>query len=103
MTFKELEFKKIRELLTPYVEFKYQDGWFYGRLNGFTLFTYFGKNMDVHYITDFSNPRCRYDWEYKTCNNYFDVLCLLPKIKETFLELKHPGYHIKLKEIQNDF
>lgn len=103
MTFKELEFKKIRALLTPYVEFKYQYGLLLGRLNGFTLFTYFGKNMAVHYISDFNKPDAVYDWDHETCNNYFDVLRLLPKIKETFLELKHPGYHIKLKEIQNDF
>lgn len=102
MTFKELEFKKIKALLTPYVEFIYLNGWIYGRLKGFTLFTYFGKNMAVHYISDFSNPDVVYSWDFETCNNYFDVVRLLPKIKETFLELKHPGYHQKLKRIQDD-
>lgn len=104
MTFKELELKKVKELLNPYMEFKLQDGWLMGRLYGvgncsYTLFSYFGEhNMCVHFITDFNTL----DWDYEKCKNYFDVLHLLPKLKETFLEIKHPGYHDKLKRIQDD-
>lgn len=105
MTFKELEWKKVKELLSPYMEFKLQDGWIIGSVNScmagncsYTLFTHFGKNMSVHFMTDFNT----FDWDYEVCMNYFDVLHMLPKIKETFLELKHPGYHEKLKRIQDD-
>ena len=101
MTFKKLELKKVKELLSPYMEFKYKDGWILGRLNSFTMFTYFGEhNMCVHYFSDFIYPP---SWDYEICKNFSDVLHLLPKIKETFLEIKYPGYHAKLKRIQNDF
>lgn len=101
MTSKELELNKVKDLLSPYMEFKYKDGWVHGRLNNFTLFTYFGEhNMAVHYIIDFHNEKL--DWDYEPCKNFFDVNRLLPKIKETFLELKHPGYHAKLMRIQDD-
>lgn len=109
MTFKELEWKKIKELISPYVEFKLQDDLIIGRskcyTNGlskfhYTLFTYFSEHkMCVHFITDYNELT----WDYEPCKNYFDVLRLLPKIKETFLEIKFPGYHDKLKRIQNDF
>lgn len=105
MTSKEFELKKIKDLLSPYMEFKKHDGWILGRLNGFTLFTYFGEhNMAVHYIIDFHSEiqSTRLEWDYEVCSNFFDVRRLLPKIKETFLELKHPGYHYKLKRIQDD-
>lgn len=103
MTFKELEWKKVRELVSPYVKWEYQNGWINGTLRRYTLFTYFCEHsMCVHYITDFSNPEEGYDWDYETCTNYFEVVRLLPKIKETFLEVKHPGYHQKLKRIQDD-
>lgn len=99
MTFKELELKKVKELLSPYMEFKYKDGWILGRLKSYTLFTYFNEhNMSVHFMADFNTL----DWEYKVCKSYFDVLRMLPKIKETFLEIKYPGYHEKLKRIQDD-
>ena len=63
------------------------------------MFTYFSEhNMSVHFMTDFNSI----DWDYKVCKNYFDVLRLLPKIKETFLEIKYPGYNAKLKRIQDD-
>lgn len=105
MTSKELEWKKIKDLLSPYMEFKTHDGWVLGRLNGFTMFTYFGEhNMAVHFINDFHSEMqgTRFDWDYEVCSNYYDVLRLLPKIKDTFLELKFPGYHEKLKRIQDD-
>jgi len=99
MTFKELEWKKVKDLLSPYMEFSFSDVWIRGRLNGFTLFTYFGEhNMSVHFIIDFN----KIDWDYEVCKNYYDVLRLLPKVKETYLELKFPGYHEKLKRIQDD-
>lgn len=99
MTFKELEWKKVKDLLSPYMEFSLQFGWINGRLKSYTLFTYFrDRNMCVHFITDFNTL----DWDYEVCKNYFDVLRLLPKIKETFLEIKFPGYHDKLKRIQDD-
>ena len=100
MTFKELEWKKVKELLSPYMEFKLKDTWITGSFNSYTLFTHFGKNMSVHYISNIND--LDWDWTYQTCKSYFDVLRLLPKIKETFLELKHPGYHEKLKRIQDD-
>ena len=100
MTFKELEFKKVKELLTPFMDFKVQNGWLYGHLGDYTMFTYYYEHcMCVHFILDFEEQ----EWDYINCNNYFDVLRLLPKIKETFLEVKHPGYHQKLKRIQDDF
>ncbi len=100
MTFKELEWKKVKELLRPYMEFSNQGGWINGRLKGFTLFSYFSEhNMSVHFIADFNTL----DWDYEVCKNYFDVLRLLPKLKDTLLEIKFPGYHNKLKGIQNDF
>ena len=99
MTFKELEFKKLKELLTPFMDFKVQNGWLNGYLGDYTMFTYFYEHcMSVHFITDFEEL----EWDYVNCNNYFDVLRLLPKIKETYLEVKHPGYHQKLKRIQDD-
>lgn len=100
MTSKQLEWKKVKELLSPYMEFSLKDGWIRGSLKGFTLFSYFSEhNMSVHFIRDFNTL----DWDYETCKNYFDVRRLLPKIKETFLEIKFSGYHYKLKRIQNDF
>ena len=100
MTFKELELKKVKELISPYMKFGLKDGWIRGSLNGFTLFSYFSEhNMSVHFMRDFIT----FDWTYEECKNYFDVLRMLPKIKETFLEIKFPGYHDKLKRIQNDF
>lgn len=107
MTFKELEWKKVKDLLSPYMVFKYKDGWIIGKLNyhlsgqfSYTMFTYFGEhNMCVHFITDFNGLQ----WDYEVCKNYYDVLRLLPKIKETYLEVKFPGYHEKLKGIQDDF
>lgn len=102
MTFKELEWKKVIELLSPYMDLKYNDGWVQGYLNEFTMFTYFGDNMCVHYISDV-NSEGQYDWTYTECKNFFDVLRLVSKLKETFLEVKFPGYHNKLKRIQDDF
>ena len=99
MTFKELELRKVKELLSPYMEFKLQDGRIIGSLKSYTLFSHFGRNMTVYYISNFKYD---YVWVYQTCKNYFDVLRLLPKIKETFMEIKHPGYHQKLKRIQDD-
>ena len=100
MTFKELELKKVKELISPYMEFSNNCGWIRGSLNGFTLFSYFSEhNMSVHFMRDFNNN----DWTFEVCKNYFDVLHLLPKIKDTFLEIKFPGYHDKLKRIKNDF
>lgn len=99
MTFKQLEWKKVKELLSPYMEFSNNGGWINGCLNGYVMFSYFEEhNMSVHFI-DFNNN----DWTFEVCKNYFDVLHLLPKIKETFLEIKYLGYHDKLKRIQNDF
>lgn len=107
MTFKDLEWKKIKELLSPYVEFKLQDNSIIGSpkcsTNGpsklYTMFIYSGEHyMHVYFITDFNELT----WTYEICNNYFDVLRLLPKIKETYLEIKFPGYHEKLKRIQDD-
>lgn len=99
MTFKELEFKKVKELLSPYMELKYMGECITGSLNGYTLFTYCGEhNMSVHYMTNFTN-----DWDYTICKSYFEVQHLLHKIKETFLEVKFPGYHNKLKRMQDDF
>ena len=99
MTFKELEWKKVKELISPYMEFSSNGGWVNGCFDGFIMFTYFGEhNMSVHFI-DFN----KHDWTFEVCKNYFDVLRLLPKVKETFLEIKFPGYHDKLKRIQNDF
>lgn len=112
MTFKDLEWKKVKELLSPYMEFNCKDGWIIGTLKhnskeyfSYTLFTYFStRSMTVHYITDFHSETKseQLDWEYEICRNYFDVLRLLPKIKETYLEIKFPGYHYKLKRIQDD-
>ncbi len=100
MTFKELEWKKVKELLSPYMEFSNQSGWINGCFESFIMFSYFDEhNMSVHFIRDFNTL----DWTFEVCKNYFDVLRLLPKIKETFLEIKFPGYHAKLKRIQNDF
>lgn len=107
MTFKELEWKKVKDLLSPYMVFKNQGGWIIGYLNhhsvgnfNYTLFTYFYEhNMTVHFITDFNELT----WDYEICKSYFDVLRLLPKVKETYLEVKFPGYHEKLKGIQDDF
>lgn len=100
MTSKQLEWKKVKELLKPYMEFQSTHGWINGCLKGFIMFSYFDEhNMSVHYIRDFNNL----DWTFEVCKNYFDVRRLLPKIKETFLEIKFPGYHDKLKKIQNDF
>lgn len=100
MTSKQLEWKKVKELLRPYMEWSNQSSWINGCLKGFIMFTYFDEhNMGVHYIRDFNNL----DWTFEVCKNYFDVRRLLPKIKETFLEIKFPGYHEKLKKIQNDF
>lgn len=100
MTFKELELKKVIELLSPYMDITYRDGWVQGNLNEFTMFTYFGPhNMCVHHFANFLNP----SWEYTECKSYFDVLRVLPKVKETYLEVKFPGYHNKLKRIQDDF
>lgn len=99
MTSKQLEWKKVKELLRPYMEFSNNCGWVNGCLNGYVMFSYFDEhNMSVHFI-DFNNN----DWTFEVCKNYFDVLRLLPKIKDTFLEVKFPGYHDKLKRIQNDF
>ena len=100
MTSKQLEWKKVKELLRPYMEWSNQSGWINGCFKGFIMFSYFDEhNMSVHYIRDFNNL----NWTFEVCKNYFDVRRLLPKIKETFLEIKFPGYHEKLKEIQNDF
>ena len=99
MTSKQLEWKKVKELLSPYMEFNNNGGWVNGCFDSYIMFTYFGEhNMSVHFI-DFNN----HDWTFEVCKNYFDVRRLLPKIKETFLEIKFPGYHDKLKRIQNDF
>jgi hypothetical protein len=105
MTFKELEWKKVKDLLSPYMEFKTQGGWIIGHLNhsisnyNYTMFTYFGEHiMGVNYIKDFNEL----GWDFEVCKNFFDVRRLLPKIKNTFLELKFPGYHEKLKRIQDD-
>ena len=104
MTFKELEFKKVKELISPYTK-----SWITSTsgtnalIDGYVLFTYFGRqNMGVYYISDF-HIKGQYNWIYTECNNYFDVLRLVPKIKETYLEIKFPGYHEKLKRIQDDF
>lgn len=100
MTFKELELKKIKELLSPFMNFNLHGGWIIGSFKSYTLFTYFSEhNMSVHFMSYFNTL----DWEYKVCKSYFDVLRMLPKIKETFLEIKFPGYHKKLKRIQDDF
>ena len=103
MTFKELEWKKVKELISPFAE-----NWMTSTFGvsaifeGYVLFSYFGEhNMCVHYITEFSNEGVR-DWTYTVCKNYFDVLRLLPKIRDTFLEIKFPSYHEKLKRIQDD-
>lgn len=99
MTFKELEWKKVKELISPYMEFNLNSGWIIGRFKSFILFSYFSEhNMSVHFITDFNTL----DWDYVVCKSYFDVRRLLPKLQETFLEIKFPGYHAKLKRIQDD-
>lgn len=99
MTFKELEWKKVKELISPYMVFHQHGGWITGTFNSYAMFTYFSEhNMSVHFMRDFNSL----DWTYEVCKNYFDVLRLLPKIKETFLEIKFPGYHAKLKRIQDD-
>ena len=48
MTFKDIEWKKVKELLSPYMEFNCKDGWIIGILKhkskeyfSYTLFTYF--------------------------------------------------------------
>lgn len=61
MTFKELEWNKVKELLSPYMEFNCKDGWIIGTLKhnskeyfSYALFTYFSaQSMTVHYITAF--------------------------------------------------
>lgn len=108
MTFKELELKKVKELINPFA-----DSWMnstFGAsaiLDGYVIFSYIGqRNMSVHYISDFHsdvNTEGQYYWTYTECKNYFDVLRLVPKLKETFLEVKFTGYHNKLKRIQDDF
>lgn len=104
MTFKELEWKKVKELISPFAE-----SWMTNTFSasamfyGYVLFSYFGNgNMCVHYISDF-HSEVQYNWTFTECKNYFDVLRLVPKLKETFLEVKFPGYHNKLKRIQDDF
>lgn len=109
MTFKELEWKKLKELISPYTESWMTSNFgISATFDGYVLFSYFGEhNLCVHYISNFnSDVDCRgkykYDWTYTECKNFFDVLRLLPKLQETFLELKFPGYHAKLKRIQDD-
>lgn len=108
MTFKELEWKKVKELISPFTE-SWMTSTFGANalLDGYVLFTYFGgRNMYVHYISDFHSDvdgAGQYNWTFTECNNYFDVLRLVPKIKETFLEIKFPGYHNKLQRLQDDF
>lgn len=55
MTFKELEWKKVKELISPFAE-----SWMTNTFSasamfyGYVLFSYFGNgNMCVHYISDF--------------------------------------------------
>lgn len=104
MTFKELEWKKVKELISPFAE-----SWMTNTFSasamfyGYVLFSYFGNgNICVHYISDFHSEG-QYNWTFTECKSYFDVLRLVPKLKETFLEVKFPGYHEKLKRIQDDF
>lgn len=104
MTFKELEWKKVKELLSPFVQWQTTSWAICGNFKEHVLFSYFGKhNMSVHFIRKFNGESAilKYDWGYEICKNYFDVLRLIPKIKETYLEIKFPGYHEKLKRIQD--
>ena len=107
MTFKEIEWKKVKELINTFDESWMTNTFGASAIfDGYVLFSYFGNgNMCVHYISDFhSEIQCeQYDWTYTECKNYFDVLRLVPKLKETFLEIKFRGYHNKLKRIQDDF
>lgn len=52
-----------------------------------------------------TNSERQYYWTYTECKNYFDVLRLVPKLKETVLKLKHPGYHNlwKVLKLNEDF
>lgn len=105
MTFKELEWKKVKELISPFVKWQTHSWGICGNFKEHVLFSYFGKhNMSVHFIRNYNSESAvrKYDWGFEICRNYFDVLRLLPKIKDTYLEIKFPGYHEKLKRIQDD-
>lgn len=105
MTFKDLEWKKVKELISPFVNWQTNSLAICGNFKEHVLFSYFGEhNMCVQYIAKYNNESAikKYDWEYEICRNYFDVLRLVPKIKETYLEIKFSGYHEKLKRIQDD-
>lgn len=105
MTFKNLEWKKVKELISPFVNWQTNSWAICGNFKEYVLFSYFGEhNMSVHFISKFNSESAikKYVWNYEICRNYFDVLRLLPKIKETYLEIKFPGYHYKLKRIQDD-
>ena len=102
MTFEET-LKEIKKLVEPYFELRHNDGYYYGTYKSYTLIVVCGSTeMSVHYVT-YDNNGSPCNWTYDRCHSIEDVKKSLPKMIDTFMELKHPDYHKKLKDISHDF
>ena len=102
MTFDET-LKELNEIVSQYFELQYHDGYYYGEYKSYTLMVVCSPTeMSVHYV-DYDKNGCPVNWTYDRCHTIAEVKQSLPKMIDTFMELKYPNYHKKLKELNDDF
>ena len=102
MTFEET-LKELNEIVSPYFELKLNNGCYSGEYKSYTLMLVCSPTeMSVHYVyyDKYGSP---VNWTYDRCHTIAEVKKSLPKMIDTFMELKYPNYHKKLKEINYDF
>jgi hypothetical protein len=102
MTFEET-LKELNEIVSPYFELRFKEGYYSGEYNSYTLMVVCSPTeMSVHYVNYDENGR-PIDWTYDRCHTIAEVKKSLPKMIDTFMELKYPNYHKKLEGIKHDF